>query len=171
MKGARFTAAVTLCCTLLSFALLSTVPKTGAGTVPETYSAEADAQKLSQREPLSGESVYATASGSKYHLYADCASIADKEIFVSDMIFAGSGGRTLCSLCQTRAAKQEKKEQEKQSEPVQNEDQPLYRTPEGKKYHADRNCRYLKNSDEVTQISFTEASEAGLTPCSACAKQ
>ena len=45
-----------------------------------------------------------------------------------------------------------------------------YWTPYGKKYHFNPDCRYIKNSTEITQGTVAEAYEAGRQePCSGCA--
>lgn len=46
-----------------------------------------------------------------------------------------------------------------------------YYTPNGTKYHLDRNCRYLKNSDVVLETDTETAASQGLTPCSVCSGQ
>ena len=45
-----------------------------------------------------------------------------------------------------------------------------YWTPYGKKYHFNPDCRYIKNSTDITQGTVAEAYEAGRQePCSGCA--
>ena len=68
------------------------------------------------------------------------------------------------------------KEQEAPAEPEEPEQEPLeeldtcYYTENGTVWHADRNCSYLKRSQNVLEGSVEGAAIAGKTrPCSSCA--
>lgn len=171
MKTAKFWAWLTLFLAFGSFLLLDFAPKkTEKNNL--SFSATQNEKTIAAAEnKLSGESVYYVAGGGKYHLYEDCKSIAGKEILSSDKIFAENGGRTLCSVCKNRAGKPSEDRPSNQEEkeiplPIPSS---VYCTPNGKKYHVDRNCRYLKNSAEVSELSTEAARQKGLTPCSGCA--
>lgn len=181
LKRTKFFAILSLCLTLCSFVMLNAVPEPNDSQLL-SFSATANEESASAApEQLSGQIVYYVADGSKYHLDAACKSIAGKEVYSSDMIFANSGGRTLCSICQNRQEKETDSEIPDVSggNPEMNSGTTaaltdpgtiVYRTASGKKYHLDRNCRYIRNRDNVSEISLPTAVESGLTPCSACAE-
>lgn len=171
MKKMKFLPCLSLCLAFLSFLILEYRPSETAEE-PLRFSASANETFVaSAEEKLSGELIYYTANGTKYHLRPDCRSIAGKTVYSSDKIFAESSGRTLCSVCKNWLEQASAPDSPENIAPEQNPALPetVYCTASGDKFHLDRNCRYLQNSKTVTEISREEADSKGLSPCSGCA--
>ena len=171
MKKMKFLPCLSLCLAFLSFLILEYRPEKTAEE-PLRFSASANETFVaSAEEKLSGELIYYTANGTKYHLRPDCRSIAGKTVYSSDKIFAESSGRTLCSVCKNWLDQASAPDSPENIAPEQNPALPeiAYCTASGSKFHLDRNCHYLHNSKTVTEISREEAASKGLSPCSDCA--
>lgn len=44
----------------------------------------------------------------------------------------------------------------------------VFSTPNGKTWHADRDCPRLRRSKDIKELEMSEAFEAGMKPCGVC---
>lgn len=120
--------------------------------------------------------VYWTENGSLWHTHQDCRYLKNSTNIISgtQAEAEASGKSGLCSSCSNIDAESETTESvSEESSAVEDEiiENPCYWTPNGKTWHTDRDCHYIKNSKDVISGSVEQAKNEGKTSlCSACAK-
>ena len=123
-----------------------------------------------------GETVYWTPNGKTWHTDRDCHYIKkSKDIISGTEENARDEGKTgLCSSCAKNDAETETDEsviEESSTAGEETVENPCYWTPNGKTWHTDRECHYIKNSKDVICGTEEKAKDEGKTSlCSSCAK-
>ena len=171
MKAARRNNALTAVCLFLILLIFSArAGLTDGRKYRESIAANSE-KTVDLSDVLTGEYYYCTPSGAKYHFDENCRYLkSSKEIEKSDRYYLESETREPCSACtvaEPETAPEASQETTQETTAAKTETV-YYYTPKGKKYHLDKNCRYLKNSKEILECG--ELTGKDLTPCSACAQ-
>lgn len=135
---------------------------------------ESNIHKLEEKEletSFDNELFYYTKNGAKYHMKEDCRYIINSSnIFFDKIIFLSSYQLTPCSLCGETASIIDSENKTEESTFVNPETEIYYYTKTGKKWHTDKQCRYLLKSKDIYEGSNEEIEAKALTPCSSCGK-